>query len=68
LQLTAAILSFELRRPTESVTPSAIEECRSSTPKKAARTGTPLAVFKNGEVVRIQVTQDMLKPVTPKEQ
>lgn len=46
----------------------ALRRARQSAKQLAAQTGTPLVVIKNGEVVRIQVTEDMLKPVTPSEQ
>jgi high-affinity K+ transport system ATPase subunit B len=45
----------------------ALQRAAHSAKQLAARTGTPLVVSKNGEVVRIQVTEDMLKPVTPNE-
>ena len=45
----------------------ALQRAAHSAKQLAARTGTPLVVSKNGVVVRIQVTVDMLKPVTPNE-
>ncbi len=45
----------------------ALQRAAHSAKQLAARTGTPLVVSKNGEVVRIQVTEDMLKPITPNE-
>lgn len=45
----------------------ALQRAAHAAKQLAARTGTPLVVSKNGEVVRIQVTEEMLKPVTPNE-